>query len=60
MLKWDKAHEDKGEHAKFQQLWLGPFVIKENLGPNNFHLETMDGQAKSHLVNGHILKQYFF
>ena len=23
VLRWDKAHEDKGEHTKFQRLWLG-------------------------------------
>jgi hypothetical protein len=26
-LKWDKPHEGKGEHTKFQNLWLGPFLI---------------------------------
>lgn len=25
ILKWDKAHEDKGKHTKFQKMWLGPF-----------------------------------
>eukprot|EP00253_Pinus_taeda_P009085 PITA_09085 len=25
VLKWDKAHEDKGKHTKFQKMWLGPF-----------------------------------
>jgi hypothetical protein len=25
VLKWDKLHEGKGEHTKFQNLWLGPF-----------------------------------
>jgi len=24
-LKWDKAHEEKGKHTKFQRMWLGPF-----------------------------------
>lgn len=27
VLKWDKAHEDKGKHTKFQKMWLGPFQI---------------------------------
>ena len=22
VLKWDKAHEDKGKHSKFRKLWL--------------------------------------
>ena len=25
VLKWDKAHEEKGKHTKFQKMWLGPF-----------------------------------
>ena len=27
VLKWDKAHEEKGKHTKFQKFWLGPFQI---------------------------------
>jgi hypothetical protein len=36
VLKWDKPHEGKGEHTKFQNLWLGPFLIAEKLGPSSF------------------------
>ena len=36
MLKWDKVHEEKGYHTKFQKLWLGPFVIAEKIGPRTF------------------------
>jgi hypothetical protein len=36
VLKWDKPHEGKGEHTKFQNLWLGPFLIVEKLGPSSF------------------------
>jgi hypothetical protein len=38
VLKWDKPHEGKGEHTKFQNLWLGPFLIAEKLGPSSFRL----------------------
>jgi hypothetical protein len=30
VLRWDKAHGDKGEHTGFQNLWLGPFIIAKN------------------------------
>jgi len=43
VLRWDKAHEDKGERTKFQNLWLGPFVIAEKLGPSSFHLQNLEG-----------------
>ena len=56
VLRWDKAHEDKGEHTKFQCLWLGPYVIAEKLGPNTFRLRTLQGNPDTLPVNGHILK----
>jgi hypothetical protein len=59
VLKWYKAHEGKGEHTKFQNLWLGPFVISEKLGPNSFHLHNLEGQPNPFLVNGQALKRYF-
>ena len=34
VLKWDHSHDEKGKHTKFQQLWIGPFQIAENLGPS--------------------------
>ena len=59
VLRWDKAHEDKGEHTKFQCLWLGPYVIAEKIGPNTFCLNTLQGQLDTLPVNGHALKNYF-
>lgn len=29
VLKWDKAHEDKSKHAKFQSLRIGPYMVHE-------------------------------
>jgi hypothetical protein len=43
VLKWDKPHEGKGEHTKFQNLWLGPFLIVEKLGPSSFRLQNLEG-----------------
>jgi hypothetical protein len=59
VLKWDKAHEGKGEHTKFQNLWLGPFVISEKLGPSSFCLHNLEGQPDTFPVNGQALKRYF-
>ena len=59
VLKWDKAHEDKGDHTKFQKQWLGPFVIAEKLGQSTFHLQTLEGQSETFSVNELILKKYF-
>ena len=59
VLKWDKVHEEKGHHTKFQKLWLVPFVIAEKIGPSTFCLQTFEGQFETFLVNGLILKKYF-
>jgi hypothetical protein len=59
VLKWDKPHEGKGEHTKFQNLWLGPFLIAEKLGPSSFRLQNLEGQLDTYPVNGQALKRYF-
>jgi hypothetical protein len=59
VLRWVKAHEDKGEHTKFQNLWLKPFIVKEKLGTSSFCLQTLEGQPYTYPVNVHALKKYF-
>ena len=59
VLKWDKAHEEKGKHTKFQRMWLGPFQIAEVIGPSTFMLQYLTGKRESFLVNRQILKKYF-
>ena len=58
-MKWDKAHEEKGKHTKFQKMWLGPFQIVEVIGPSTFVLHDLAGRRDSFPVNGQILKLYF-
>ena len=52
VIKWDKAHEEKGKHIKFQQIWLGPFQIVEQIGPSTFRLQILSGKRESLPVNG--------
>ena len=59
VLKWDKAHEEKGKHTKFQRMWLGPFQITEVIGLSTFMLQDLIGKRESLSVNGQILKKYF-
>ena len=59
VLKWDKVHEDKGKHSKFQALWIGPFQVREKVGPHTYRLQTLEGRIEVLLVNGHDLKHYF-
>lgn len=59
VLKWDKEHEEKGKHTKFQRLWLGPFQVIEKIGQSTFLLQDLSGKKDSLYVNGKILKKYF-
>eukprot|EP00253_Pinus_taeda_P010931 PITA_10931 len=59
VLKWDKAHEDKGKHTKFQKMWPGPFQISEKVGHSTFILQDLSGKRDTLPVNGLILKKFF-
>jgi hypothetical protein len=41
VLKWNKDNEAKGKHLKFQKLWLGPYLIAENMGDSTYHLQSL-------------------
>ena len=43
VLKWDHPHDEKGNHTKFQQLWIGPFRIAEKIGPSTYKLRDLQG-----------------
>ena len=59
VLKWDKAHEEKGKHTKFQKMWLGPFQIAEKIGSYTFILQDLIRKRESLPVNGLVLKKFF-
>lgn len=59
VLLWDKAHEDKEKHAKFDRLWLGLFEIDALVSLTTFKLRRRRGEELSLLVNGKHLKHYF-
>jgi len=50
VLAWDKAHEKKGDHGKFDKLWIGPFQILEILGDSTYRLKTLTGKDVPLLV----------
>jgi len=59
VLKWDKPHEDKDKHTKFQSLWIGPFRVHENIGKHTYRLQSLDEKIDTLPVNGQDLKYYF-
>ena len=60
VLRWDVWRQDKGKHAKFDNLWFGPFKIFDVLDNNTFLLKNIDDdQLSSGPVNGHFLKHFF-
>ena len=52
VLKWDHPHDEKGNHTKFQYLWVGPFQIVEKLGPSTYKLQDLHGWEENLPVNG--------
>eukprot|EP00253_Pinus_taeda_P027773 PITA_27773 len=44
VLKWDALKEMKGNHGKFDALWIGSFVIAQVQGNNTFKLQSMEGE----------------
>ena len=41
VLKWDHLHDEKGKHTKFQQLWVGLFLIVAKLVPSTYKLQDL-------------------
>ena len=60
MLKWDSRREDKGKHGKFDNLWIGPYLIHSTAGNNAYFLQELSGvELFGGPVNGRMLKHYF-
>ena len=59
VLLWDRKNEKLGKHKKFDSLWLGPYIIRDIVGPNSFHLSRLDGEPLDLPANGQMLKLFF-
>lgn len=59
VLRWHVRNEEKGKHAKFENLWKGPYKILAFGGKNAFLLEELNGEYYlGGVINGMILKHY--
>jgi hypothetical protein len=43
VLLWNKAKENPSMHIKFEELWIGPYIIENILGYNSYLLKYMKG-----------------
>ena len=59
VLLWDKRREKPRKHGKFDNLWLGPYIIYDMADTNSFLLNTMEGERLLLPVNGQQLKVFF-
>jgi hypothetical protein len=59
VLLWKKAKEKPSTHTKFEELWIGPYVIEKILGFNSYMLQDMKGKRLILAVNGKHLKGFF-
>ena len=59
VLKWDAPHEEKGNHGKFDHMWMGPYIIAAHRGEIDFILQHQDGSLlEGGPINGIFLKHY--
>lgn len=58
VLLWDKRHELRGMHSKFQSLWKGPFWIIQVNQNNSFKFGYPIGEILPCSYNGHDMKLY--
>ena len=59
VLRWDVRKEKKCKQGKFDNLWLGPFIILNILENKTFMLQTMEGEEFPNPVNGPFLKHFY-
>jgi hypothetical protein len=60
VLKWDAPRKNKGNHGKFESLWIGPFKISEVSQKNTYRLHNLEGdEVFGGPVNGNFLKDLF-
>ncbi|XP_059066272.1 uncharacterized protein LOC131857601 [Cryptomeria japonica] len=58
VLKYNERMANPSQHARFDELWEGPFHIIGCKGFNSFDLEDMQGDSLKILVNGFHLKPF--
>ena len=59
VLKWDAKIENKGKHGKFDNLWMGPYLISVVQENNTFILVEINGEILEGTINGRLLKCLF-
>ncbi len=58
VLLWDKTHDPRGMHYKFQSFWKGSFQITQENKNNSFKLAYPIGEILPCSYNGQDLKLY--
>lgn len=59
MMKWDILRIRLGHHTKFENMWMGSFIIMECKEHNSFQMATTEGEVLPISVNEIHLKPCF-
>ena len=51
--------EDKGNHGKFDPIWLGPYLIESTWGEDSYIIKDLSDNILEFPVHGKFLKRYF-
>ena len=52
VLRWDARKDEKGKHGKFDNLWIGPFIVIKILQNNTSVLQNLNDEEIAGPVNG--------
>ena len=58
VLTWDAQKDEKCKHGKFDNLWIGSFIVVKILGNNTFVLQNLSGEEISGPVNRRLLNYF--
>ena len=59
VLNQDARREDKVKHGKFDNLWMGTYLITKLLGNNTYELTEINVEDLAVVVNGRLFKFFF-
>ena len=59
VLMWNARLEDKGNHGKFDPIWLGPYLVDSKWGDDSYFLRELSRGILELHIHGQFLKRYF-
>lgn len=52
VLMWNAKNQDKEKHEKFEDFWIGPYVIMGKIGEKSYYLQNTSRETQELPVHG--------